>query len=145
MREWRVPLAGVLLIVGGYAADRLVGAYLDESRRELTMGSAIWLESLVRIAAAAALLWFGLMVLRAPGPRLGGLIMAIVGGYFALVPALLVSNLGPVIPLFVLDAYDSNPGLLPWLSAGVAVLGIVELLRTGKPAGSGLDTAAPPA
>lgn len=131
MRAWLGALAGVALIALAYAGDQVVGAAFEEGRRTFTNEWAVALDGVTRVLAVILMAGLGWLVFRGPRERLPGLVMLVVGGYFALVPPLsfaLLANTGIRLPPFTIEAYQYPTNLVLWTGAVVMVLGMVELL-----------------
>ena len=114
----------------GYLGDRLVGAAFEEARRTFSSQWAFALDGVTRLVAVALMVGLAWLVFSGPRQRTVGAPMLLVGGYVALVPIsfALLTNTGISPPPFAFEAYQYPTDLLPWTSAAVAVLGLVELL-----------------
>ena len=102
MRAWWALTAGIALMALGYLGDRLVGAAFEEARRTFSSQSALALDSVTRLVAVALMVGLGLARL-GPRQRTVGALMVVVGGYFALLPALSIAlraNAGINLPPF---------------------------------------------
>lgn len=131
MRAWWPLIAGMALMALGYLGDRVVGAAFDEAISTVSNQWMIALEGVTRVVAVALMVGLGWLVFSGPRRRAVGALMVVVGGYFALVPALsfaLLTNTGNSLPPFALEAYQASTSLLRWTSATMMVLGLLELL-----------------
>lgn len=119
MRAWWALIAGVALIALGYLGDQVVGAAFEEARATFSSQWAIALDGVARVVAVALMVGLGWLVFTASRHRAVGAVMVVVGGYFALVPALsfaLLTNTGISLPPFALEAYKYPTNLLLWTS-----------------------------
>jgi hypothetical protein len=130
VRAWWTVLAGVVLIALAYLGDRTVGAAFEEARRRFDIGSVLMLDAVARLIAVGLMVVLGWFVLRRPRARLPGVVMLVVGAYFALVPGLsfaFLAEFGISSPLFAMEAYQYPTDLTLWSGAVVMVLGLVQL------------------
>jgi hypothetical protein len=130
MRSARPLLGSLIVLLYGYLADLGVDAAFDEASvsgdfRLVVPAAAV--ARVVGIGLVVALAW---LVVR--GPRQARIMagMVIIGLYFALAPAVVIA-IAPnadlsVMPL-ALAAHEAWAHVLAWMSAGVAVLGIIGL------------------
>ena len=142
MRAWWGVLVAVVLIALGYAGDLLVGAAFEEARRDFSSQWSVVLDGLARVVAVILMIGLGWLVFSGPRDRLAGLVMLVVGGYFALVPAFsfaLLSNTGIPLPPFAIEAHQSPTSFLLWTGTVVMVLGLVEVLWPTNRSATALD------
>lgn len=131
MRRWWGVLAAIGLIALGYVGDQVVGAAFEDARRTFSNQFAMALDGVARVLAVILMIGLGWLVFSGSRDRLAGLVMLVVGGYFALAPPLsfaLLTNTGISLPPFVFEAYQYPTNLLLWTGAVVMVLGLVQLV-----------------
>ena len=134
MRAWWALAASIALILLAYVGDEIIAAALKEGTRNFSVAWPVTLGAIARVLAVALITGLGWLVFQGPRQRLVGAVMLVFGMYLALGQFLNIVVLGNTgIALWPdLIAYDGPAGLLVWTSAGVAVLGFVELVWPSK-------------
>ena len=148
-------IAGIGLLGLAFVVDLAVGEIIRWGASSFRSAEALAVVTVIRVGIAALAVGLAWIVFAGPRSRLSGLVMALAGGYVALIPALLWLNVDQVSRLLFARAHATGISAFVWVGAIVAILGVVELVRPTPPhagerggeapAGADLGTSGPAA
>lgn len=122
-------VAAIALLALAFVADLIVEEVRRWGTSSFRSAEALAVVAVGQVVFAALLVGLAWLVITGPRSRPVGLAMALVGGYVALLPAVLWLDVDLVSSLPFALRHSLGIGAFAWTGAVVAVLGVVELAR----------------
>jgi hypothetical protein len=133
-------LAAIALLALAFVADLVVEEVIRWGAANFRSAEALAVVTVVRVGLAALIVGLAWLVFAGPRSRLAGLVMALAGGYVALIPVVLWLSFDQVSRLPFAFVHSLGISAFAWTGAVVAVLGVIELAR---PTAGGAASGAP--